>query len=106
MTHENAMRWYGFDPFSVRRKEDCTVGALRAAAAGHDVSIRSFDQGRYERSKATDLDTLAQQATACARRRRDPDRPRATGWAPPTCGSNATAASPTSSSTGPGPATP
>ena len=41
MTHENAMRWYSFDPFAHVPKDRATVGALRAAAAGHDVSIVS-----------------------------------------------------------------
>ena len=47
ITHGNAMRWYGYDPFSVIPREQCTVGALRERAAGHDVSIRSYDQGRH-----------------------------------------------------------
>ena len=50
MTFENACRWYQFDPFAHRSREECTVGALRAEAVGHDVSTRSFDQGRYERT--------------------------------------------------------
>ncbi len=41
MTHENAMRWYSFDPFVHVPKDQATVGALRAAAAGHDVSVMS-----------------------------------------------------------------
>jgi predicted TIM-barrel fold metal-dependent hydrolase len=41
MTHANAMRFFRFDPFSIRPREKCTVGALRAEAAGHDVSIQS-----------------------------------------------------------------
>jgi predicted TIM-barrel fold metal-dependent hydrolase len=41
ITHENAMRWYSFDPFGHVPKEEATVGALRRAAAGHDVSIMS-----------------------------------------------------------------
>jgi hypothetical protein len=41
MTHLNAMRWYSFDPFAHVPREQATVGALRAAAEGHDVSIRS-----------------------------------------------------------------
>ena len=41
MTYENAMRWYSFDPFTHIRREQATVGALRKAAEGHDVSIRS-----------------------------------------------------------------
>jgi predicted TIM-barrel fold metal-dependent hydrolase len=41
ITHENAMRFFRFDPYSVRPREKCTVGTLRAEAAGHDVSIVS-----------------------------------------------------------------
>jgi predicted TIM-barrel fold metal-dependent hydrolase len=41
MTHENAMRFFRFDPYSIRPREKCTVGALRAEAAGHDVSIKA-----------------------------------------------------------------
>lgn len=39
--HENAMRWYSFDPFAHIPKDQATVGALRAAAAGHDVAVMS-----------------------------------------------------------------
>ncbi len=42
ITHENAMRWYSFDPFAHVSREQATVGALREAAAGHDVSIRAM----------------------------------------------------------------
>ena len=52
ITYENAMRWYSFDPFAHRSREQCTVGALRAEVAGHDISTRSFDTGRFERSHA------------------------------------------------------
>jgi len=41
ITHRNAMRIFQYDPFSVRPRERCTVGALRAEAAGVDVSLRS-----------------------------------------------------------------
>jgi predicted TIM-barrel fold metal-dependent hydrolase len=41
ITHENAMRWYSFDPFTHIAEADATVGALRAKAAGHDVSTMS-----------------------------------------------------------------
>jgi hypothetical protein len=41
MTHENAMRWYSFDPFVDVPREEATVGALRRSAAGHDVSVMS-----------------------------------------------------------------
>jgi predicted TIM-barrel fold metal-dependent hydrolase len=65
ITYENACRWYSFDPFSHRAKERCTVRALREDAAGHDVSIRSMDKGRYERmTKGIDLSHMAERATA------------------------------------------
>jgi predicted TIM-barrel fold metal-dependent hydrolase len=48
MTHENALRWYSFDPFSHIARADATVGALRAAAEGHDVSVRAM-RNRQER---------------------------------------------------------
>jgi hypothetical protein len=58
------MRWYSFDPFALRAREDCTVGALRAEAGDHDVSIRSRDTGRFERQVGADLGKLAAKATA------------------------------------------
>jgi hypothetical protein len=65
ITHENAMRWYSYDPFSVIPKEQATVAALRANAAGHDVSTRSYDKGRFEHKRqGADLATLAERATA------------------------------------------
>jgi len=44
LTHGNALRVFGGDPFAVRAKESCTVGALRAeaAAAGVDTAPRSM----------------------------------------------------------------
>ena len=41
ITHLNAMRLFQFDPFAVRRREQCTVGALRAEAVDVDVSLKS-----------------------------------------------------------------
>ncbi|HVA73655.1 MAG TPA: amidohydrolase family protein [Acidimicrobiales bacterium] len=41
ISHLNAMRNFGYDPFSFMPKEECTVGALRRKAAGHDVSIKA-----------------------------------------------------------------
>jgi predicted TIM-barrel fold metal-dependent hydrolase len=65
ITWRNASRWYSFDPFAHRAREHCTVGALRAEAAGHDVEIRPFDKGRFVREgKGADLGKLAAQATA------------------------------------------
>ena len=64
ITHENAMRWYQFDPFAHRAREDCTVSALRASVAGHDVSVRAMDQGRYAGVATKSLGQLAEEATA------------------------------------------
>jgi predicted TIM-barrel fold metal-dependent hydrolase len=65
ITYQNAMRWYSYDPFAHIPKASATVGALRATAAGHDVAIRSFDQGRFVRSgKGVDLGTITKVATA------------------------------------------
>ena len=65
ITHENAMRWYSYDPFVRVPRSDATVGALRAKAAGHDVAVRSYDKGRIDRSrKGADLGKLAADATA------------------------------------------
>ena len=44
MTHENALRWYSFEPFGHMSREQATVGALRQAAEGHDVSIHALSR--------------------------------------------------------------
>jgi predicted TIM-barrel fold metal-dependent hydrolase len=49
VTHLNAMRHFRYDPFSVIPKPEATVGALRAKAAGHDVSERAIS-GQADRS--------------------------------------------------------
>ncbi|WP_106401667.1 amidohydrolase family protein [Actinocorallia populi] len=65
ITYQNAMRWYSFDPFvNGRTKETATVGALRAEAGDHDVSIRSRDKGRFTKSIGIELGELAKNATA------------------------------------------
>ena len=47
ITHENAMRAFSYDPFSVIPKEEATVGALRAKAraAGVDTSLTPVHPG-------------------------------------------------------------
>jgi predicted TIM-barrel fold metal-dependent hydrolase len=65
ITWENACRWYSFDPFAHRSRDNATVGALRSEAAGHDVSVKSFDKGRFDRSvKGIEIAKLAERATA------------------------------------------
>jgi predicted TIM-barrel fold metal-dependent hydrolase len=41
ITHENALRWYGYDPFSNIPREKATVEALRSKAQDVDLRIRS-----------------------------------------------------------------
>jgi predicted TIM-barrel fold metal-dependent hydrolase len=50
ITHENALRWYGYDPFAAVPKAEASVGALRALATDVDVSTQSRAQfrQRYE----------------------------------------------------------
>ena len=59
ITYENACRWYQFDPFQHRTREQCTVGALRAEAGDHDVATRSFDHGRFERTVGASLGSMS-----------------------------------------------
>jgi predicted TIM-barrel fold metal-dependent hydrolase len=59
MTHLNAMRVFQFDPFAVRPKEKCTVGALRNEASDVDISVRSLGRKNEGGMKATELAALA-----------------------------------------------
>jgi len=55
ITHLNAMREFHYDPFSVIPKDLATVGALRAKAAGRDVSVVSKGKPAERMRNATDL---------------------------------------------------
>jgi hypothetical protein len=59
ITHLNAMRMFQFDPFSIRPREKCRVGALRAEAADVDVSIRSLGRVNAGGTSATELAAIA-----------------------------------------------
>ena len=61
---ENACRWYNFDPFAHRTREQSTVAALRAEAVGHDVTTKAYDKGRFTKQVGVDLGELAKNATA------------------------------------------
>jgi predicted TIM-barrel fold metal-dependent hydrolase len=52
LTHENAMRHYQFDPFSIRPKELCTTAALRAEATDVDT-VTHVGRPADERDLAT-----------------------------------------------------
>jgi hypothetical protein len=41
ITHQNAMRFFDFDPFTKRTRDQCTVSELRAEVADWDISIHS-----------------------------------------------------------------
>jgi predicted TIM-barrel fold metal-dependent hydrolase len=62
ITYQNAMRWYSFDPFAHRARELSTVGALRAEAGDHDVSIKA--QGTKSKAESSRLTALAENSTA------------------------------------------
>ncbi len=59
ITHENSMRWYSFDPFTHITREQATVGALRKAAEGHDVSIQALSHHKNTRAGSSFADFAA-----------------------------------------------
>ena len=64
MTFENAMRWYHWDPFTHITREQATVGALRKAAEGHDVSIQALSaQGEDAAPRFADFAANAKELT-------------------------------------------
>ena len=48
ITHSNAMRFFHFDPFKHHKREELTVGALRAKAAADGVDTDAEVLGRRE----------------------------------------------------------
>jgi hypothetical protein len=62
LTHLNTMRHYQFDPFAIRPREQCTVGALRAEAADVDTAIRSLGRQNAGGMSATELAAIARPA--------------------------------------------
>ncbi len=59
ITHLNAMKIYQFDPFKIRPREQCTVGALKAEGADADVSIQSMGRPKGTPFTARQLAELA-----------------------------------------------
>ena len=51
ISHENAMRHYHFDPFTIRPKEQCTAGALRAESPDVDVETHVGRKAREDEAK-------------------------------------------------------
>jgi predicted TIM-barrel fold metal-dependent hydrolase len=62
ITHLNAMRLYKFDPFATKPRAECTVGALKAAAADVDISIQSLGRPKGTPFTARQLAELASNA--------------------------------------------
>ena len=63
MTYENAMRWYHWDPFSHITREQATVGALRKAAEGHDVTIQALSKHDHGGASFADFAANAKELT-------------------------------------------
>jgi predicted TIM-barrel fold metal-dependent hydrolase len=56
ISHLNAMRFFRFDPFALRPRDQCTVGALRVGATDVDVRPKAGGGHRGERlTKVADL---------------------------------------------------
>ena len=54
------MRHFHYDPFTaLGGKENCTVGALRGQAVGHDVSIQSRNLDSIEKRGTRSVDLLS-----------------------------------------------
>ena len=53
------MRLYSFDPFKVRPRELCTVGALKAEGADVDIALRSMGRPKGTPFTARELAALA-----------------------------------------------
>jgi predicted TIM-barrel fold metal-dependent hydrolase len=67
MTHENAMRWYSFDPFVHVPREAATVGALRASVAGHDIAVRAMSKRAVDADKVSAFNARMKSTSGHAR---------------------------------------
>jgi hypothetical protein len=67
MTYQNAMRWYHWDPFTHITREQASVGALRKAAEGHDVSIQALSH--HQKDSSLGASTLQDQLDRAAANR-------------------------------------
>jgi predicted TIM-barrel fold metal-dependent hydrolase len=55
ITHQNAMLHFRFDPFALRARETCTVGASRAHASAHHLRPRSVAARLERKTGVADL---------------------------------------------------
>jgi len=56
----NAARWYQFDPFQHRPREQCTVGALRAQAGDVDTTPREYGSSDHTHNLALGANLFVQ----------------------------------------------
>jgi predicted TIM-barrel fold metal-dependent hydrolase len=63
MTHLNAMKLYHFEPFAHVPKEQATVGALRAAAGDHDVTIQALSKHEKAGTSFADFQASAKEVS-------------------------------------------
>ena len=77
VTWENACRWYQFDPFEHRTREECTVGALRAQATDVDTTPREYGGFHVGDSLTLDKDNRRGSSGATSRATRSPEDDRA-----------------------------
>jgi predicted TIM-barrel fold metal-dependent hydrolase len=58
ITWENACRWYKFDLFEHRTREECTVGALRALATDVDTTPRDYSTHTHDTELGADVSSF------------------------------------------------
>jgi predicted TIM-barrel fold metal-dependent hydrolase len=61
ITHENAMRFFQYDPFAIHKREDCTVSALRSQAVDVDLGFKRT--GKVSDGKGVTITSLAARAS-------------------------------------------
>lgn len=64
ITHLNAMSNFSYDPFAHIPRQDCTVGALRAQAAGVDTTLVSYGTEKFQEEGIVTAVTLAERMAA------------------------------------------
>jgi hypothetical protein len=67
ITHLNAIRNFGYDPFSHIPREQATVGALRAQATDVDTSLVSHGTGKFQDEGIVTAMTLAERISKSGR---------------------------------------
>ena len=58
VTWQNAARWYQFEPFEHRTREQSTVRALRAQATDVDTTPREYGEGEHTHNLASQANSF------------------------------------------------